>query len=864
MNRLVSNTCDSLPLRQPTYLYTMSAFVNVALPVPKTDVFTYALPDNVVAVRGSRVLVPLGRRTVTGTIVAVDVAGRDDARTVLEVLDDAPSFPPNVLTLTRRIADYYMCSWGEVLNAALPSGLSPSSVVRIRLLRTVSDADLDDIARRAPKRAALLSALRDHIGDVTVAYLQKKLRSTIVSDQLLALQTDGWVEVRSSVEREVRTRTQRVYTIAPELVHDENLLRETLDTLDKRAPKQSLLLGILYLAHIRDDGAIPKSSLLSEEGASATALEGLVAKKLALCEEVAVEIEDARDSFGGPASARGGVLAQKNESDLPLTDEQQTAVDAIVNGSGVFLLDGVTGSGKTLVYQRAITALISKGKRALVLVPEIALTPQLGDRFRRMFGDDVVMIHSRLGVGERARAWKRIRDGEARVVLGARSAVFAPLQDLGIIVVDEEHEPSYKQDDPAPRYHGRDAAVLRGSIEQCTVVLGSATPSLESIQNTRTGRYQLLRLTHRADHAVMPIVRTIDLREARKERTMHNAFSEEMLKSIQQRIEKKEGSLIFLNRRGYSVQLLCEDCGDSPTCPNCDVSLTYHKTSFALRCHYCGFAEPARTICHVCGGTDLRESGLGTQRVEEELIALLSAKGPLRAGSVQRMDADTTSKRNAHRKLLEAFATGEIDVLVGTQMIAKGLDIPRVTFVGVVNADHSLHMSDFRAAERTAQLLIQVAGRAGRTAEKPGEVLIQTSSPDHPAIQAAVKGDMRTALIDVELALRNETKYPPFTRFIVIEISGFDEALVDDRANVLAALIPPHTDYMMRHPPVHPPIARLRNRYRRVIVIRNFKERDPSGALCRSLLTNAINAYSSSHGTSAVRVTIDIDANGSL
>ena len=321
---------------------------------------------------------------------------------------------------------------------------------------------------------------------------------------------------------------------------------------------------------------------------------------------------------------------------------------------------------------------------------------------------------------------------------------------------------------------------------------------------------------------------------------------------------------MFLNRRGYSVQLLCEDCGDSPACPNCDVSLTYHKASFALRCHYCGFSEPARTICHVCGGTDLRESGLGTQRVEEELIGLLSAKGPLREGSVQRMDADTTSKRNAHRKLLEAFANGDIDVIVGTQMIAKGLDIPRVTLVGVVNADHSLHMSDFRAAERTAQLLIQVAGRAGRTAEKPGEVLIQTSSPDHPAIQAAVTGDMRTALVDAELALRNETRYPPFTRFIVIEISGFDEALVDDRANVLAALIPPHTEFMMRHPPVHPPIARLRNRFRRVIVIRNFKDADPSGALCRSLLRNAMDAYSEDHATSAVRVTIDVDANGTL
>lgn len=817
---------------------------------------------------------PLGRRTVTGTVVEVDVAPRDDARIVFEVLDDTPSFPPNVLTLTKRIADYYMCAWGEVLNAALPSGLSPSSVVRIRLLRIVSDTDLATIATRAPKRAALLSALRDHIGDVSVAYLQKKLRSTIVSEQLLALQTDGWIEIRSSVEGEARTRTHRVYTIAPDLVQDDDRLRETLDLLDKRAPKQSLLLGILYLAHVRSEGAIPKSTLLTEEGASASALEGLVTKGLITFDDVEVDITD--DAFDP------SMLAPRNEAELPLTQEQQNAVDAIVENatakgsdtnsigsntttltSSVFLLEGVTGSGKTLVYQRAIAAVLKQNKRALVLVPEIALTPQLGDRFKRMFGDDVAIIHSRLGVGERARTWKRIRDGEARVVLGARSAVFAPIQDLGIIVVDEEHEPSYKQDDPAPRYHGRDAAVLRASIEKCTIVLGSATPSLESVHNVRIGRYQHLHLTHRADNAVMPTVRTVDLRVARKERTMHQAFSEEMLKSIHERVAKKEGTLVFLNRRGYSVNLLCEDCGDVPMCPNCDVSLTYHKQSFALRCHYCGFAEPARTICHVCGGTDMRESGLGTQRVEEELIALLSAKGPLREGSVARMDADTTSRRNAHRKLLEQFAKGDIDVLVGTQMIAKGLDIPRVTLVGVVNADHSLHQSDFRASERTTQLLIQVAGRAGRTAERPGEVLIQTSSPDHPAIQAAITGDTRT-FIDAELALRNETRYPPFARFIVIEISGFDEAVVDDRANVLAALIPPVLGFMMRHPPVHPPIARLRNRYRRVIVIRNFKDTDPSGALCRSLLRNAIATYDKSHATSAVRITVDIDANGTL
>lgn len=840
-------------------MFTHRSCVSVALPVPRQDVFTYALPEEAAHARaGCRVLVPLGKRILTGTIVAMDVEAHPKVRPILELLDDEPAFPAPVLSLTRWMAEYYLCSWGEALHAALPSGLSPEGVIRVSMLREPTDEEWTHLQRRAPKRAALLEALHGHTGDVTVAYLQKKLDSTTIADQLDALQRAGLIRIVTDIEAQAGPKRQKAARIASALLDDDQALRNALDQLDHRAPKQSLLLSQLYLAAMRGEGPSLRSQLLQDNDTTASALDALVKKGLVDI----VEIDVVRDHDGH----RAGRLSSRDETDLELTPEQRTAVDAIVQAIDAktfvpFLLDGITGSGKTLVYQRVIAHVLEQGRTALLLVPEISLTPQLSDRFRAMFGERVALLHSRMSVGERADTWRSIKDGTSPLVIGARSAIFAPLPDVGIVIVDEEHESTYKQDDPAPRYHGRDAAVMRANLEACPVVLGSATPSLETIHNVNTGRYHHLRLTTRVDGAIMPSIRVVDMRTERKANPATGAYSPMLLHEIEQRILRKEGSLVFLNRRGYSAQLQCTDCGDVPMCMNCDVALTYHKASFSLRCHYCGYAEPVRTVCTTCGGISLRETGTGTQRIEEELADYLRQHNV--DATIHRMDADSTTRRGAHRTILQRFSDGGIDVLIGTQMIAKGLDIGRVTLVGVVNADQQLHQSDFRAAERTVQLLTQVSGRAGRTADKPGEVVIQTSSPDHPAVVAAVTGNYAPWL-EEEFASRREAMYPPYVRFVVIELSGLDEAQVAHHARIVQQLIPERTEHLVRLPAVVPTIARLRNRYRQIIVVKGFKHADPSGRHLRAALNGALDAYHSSWAAASIRVTVDVDASGSL
>lgn len=497
-----------------------------------------------------------------------------------------------------------------------------------------------------------------------------------------------------------------------------------------------------------------------------------------------------------------------------------------------------------------------------MMVPEIALTPQLHDRFRAVFGDTVALLHSRMSMGERIDTWRRVRSGACRIVLGPRSAVFAPLHNVGLIIVDEEHEPSYKQEDPSPRYHGRDVAVMRARLEGCPIVLGSATPSMESYVNADEGRYTLLRLSHRADHASLPTVQVIDMRTERKTNRTIGTVSVSLVDEIKHRLARREGTILFLNRRGYASSLVCDDCGAVPHCPHCDVSLTYHKVSATVACHYCGYREQAITSCRTCGGIEIREQGIGTQRIEEDVRKALEGTGAV----IERMDADTTQRRGSHRRLLQRFANGDVDVLIGTQMVAKGLDIPHVTLIGVINADQSLFQTDFRAVERTAQLLVQVSGRAGRDAERPGEVLIQTSSPEHPLYQEVARAGApyRSDVLLNDQAQRREHDYPPYARFIIVECSGPLESDVEHAIRIWDRLLPNEDACWKRFPPITPSVARIRNRYRRVIVIKNLKASDPSGGRCRSLLVAAQEAYFQSHAVRTVRVTIDVDASGSI
>lgn len=832
--------------------------VAVALPLPVHRQFTYSLESPLENLVGRRVLVPFGKRILTGIIVGTGAANAEhEIRPVIEVLDDAPIFQQKLLDFAKWTADYYFASWGETLKAALPQGMSPRDVMRVKVAAEISDEALAVMEKRAPKRAMLLRELMKHSGDVTVGYLEKKLNSTTIADQIDALEHAGLIFCERILEGEVRAKTRKAIVLNEEVIATQEEFRAVLDMLDRKAPKQALALSYMYLHHRRTGGEpVAIADISREMNTSEQAVEALAAKGYVRLTTIEVV---RREHIGNEN------LAVRNEVSLPLTPEQDHAVRRINEAVSqrkpkAFLLHGVTGSGKTLVYFHVIRQVMSLGKTTLLLVPEISLTPQLIDRFRAAFGDCIAILHSRMGAGERYDQWRQISAGKVKVVIGARSAVFAPIEGLGLIIVDEEHEPSYKQDAPAPRYNARDCAIVRGGMEGAVVVLGSATPSMESMFNAQIGKYHLLEIASRADSAMLPEIRVVNMLNERKRKTILKSFSQELLDAIIDKISKKQGVILFHNRRGFAAHLECEDCGAIPRCKNCSVTLTYHKTAHQLRCHYCGYVRVAPSGCETCGGMTLREIGAGTQRVEDELQELLKIRGI--TAVIARMDMDTTSKRGSHRSMLHEFATGKTDILVGTQMVAKGLDFSRVTLVGVVNADMQLFMPDFRASERTFQLLTQVAGRAGRGNEQRGEVIIQTAHPEHQAVLAAAAGRYDHFYGD-ELQLRKDAYYPPFTRFVTVEFSGTDERKVHESAVQFAKFFPKIPALIMLGPTT-PTIWKLRMQYRRLLIIKDVKHADASGEQLRTALHTCYGLYQQNAATSAVRIVVDIDSYSGL
>ena len=795
---------------------------------------------------------------LTGTVVETGSTEMEDVKPVIEVLDESPTFSAQLLELTRRVADYYLCSWGEVLQAAMPSGMQPNTIMRIHVERPLSTSEYETMKRRAPKRASLLRILDHAKGDVSVSYLQRQAKTQYVADQLDALVRDGWISIVAEQVRQVRGRMIRCVDVAQALQDDQAELRSVFDILDKKAPKQSLALAFVKL-HV-SASPLPVAELSEKTGVGISSIDSLIEKGY---------LREYHIDSGKMASE--GSLVQRDEREVCLTHEQESVIETIRNdmrthGFSAHLLRGVTGSGKTIVYQRLIDEVLTQQKKALLLVPEIALTPQLGDRFRALYGSRVVVLHSRVSMGERIQTWNRIAKGDVDVVIGARSAVFVDIPSLGLIIVDEEHEASYKQDEPAPRYHARDVAVMRAKFTDCAVVLGSATPSLESYHNALLQRYRTHELTQRADGVSFPTIQAVDLRLARKTKQMVGAFAVETLIAMADRIRRNEGVLVFLNKRGFAAHVQCNDCGTVPMCSNCDVALTYHKYPNVLKCHYCGASQQFHQACSTCGSTDVAEIGAGTQKLEEELGEALREYLD-KPASIARMDADSTSRKGQHRLLLQQFSQGAIDVLVGTQMIAKGLDIDRCTLVVVVHADQSLFHADFRASERTMQLMLQVSGRAGRAVNKPGLVLLQTYSSTDPTMQVCVSGEQDRVALSVwyqkEHAARREVTYPPFARFIVIECRSLEESLAQQHAEIVWALLSKEHDAVRVYPPVPPSVSRVRNMYRRIIVIKNNKELDPSGQICRSYLRAMQDEYYRRHASSEVRLIIDIDARGS-
>ncbi|MEP6821078.1 MAG: primosomal protein N' [Chthoniobacterales bacterium] len=583
------------------------------------------------------------------------------------------------------------------------------------------------------------------------------------------------------------------------------ITEEEIEKLRKHAPRQAELLEAIS----RLSAPVLAADLLRETSLDNTTLRGLEKRGLVELRSEAVTRDPHSDEQ---------FIASTN---LTLNAEQTVALAAVEEAlktpesARPILLHGVTGSGKTEIYLQAIRSTLARGNTAIVLVPEISLTPQTVERFKSRFSetdDMVAVLHSRLSQGERHDEWHKIQAGRARIVIGARSAVFAPLENLGLIVVDEEHETTYKQEE-APRYHARDVAVVRGKMENCVVLLGTATPSLESYYNTTRGKYQLLNLTLRVDDNQMPLMRIVDLRqEARKPKQL-TILGEKLYSAITARLEKHEQTILFLNRRGFSTSLLCSACGEARECPNCSVALTFHRHAARLSCHLCGHTAAVPKKCPACGENALIYSGFGTEKVESTVQQLFPK------AVVRRMDADSMTRKDAYRETLRAFRGGKIDILVGTQMIAKGLHFPNVTLVGIINADLSLHLPDFRAGERTFQLLTQVAGRAGR-GETPGEVFVQTFTPFSPSIQFARHHDF-AGYFEQELEFRERCDFPPFKHAVLLTIRSTHEARAKFSAETIARRLGEALpEEFIMSSPTPAPLEKLQSQFRYHILLR--------------------------------------------
>lgn len=728
--------------------------------IPITPVegpYTYRVPDAFRAdvQKGTRVLVSFGPRKITGVVLDVREGEREGAKEVLDVLDDRPALTRELLKLTHWMANYYLCTWGEALRVALPPGSEVESRKQLTALDLPEAWNDNDFGKRVLKALHERKSRRS-----TTTALRRELGRTLPATLLDRMEAAGVLHVEEQADARV-TEKKALFLRLVEEIKPEDVV-EAL-----RGKRQKALVSLLA----RSGGPVPQADALKETGASSGTVKSLIKKEILVKEKRS--IDRAPESMGG--------VAENPPPPITLNADQKAALRKILSGleseeHKTFLLHGVTGSGKTEVYLRALRKCLEADKAALVLVPEIALTPQTVRRFRAHFGDRVAVLHSRMSDGERLDTWNAVRDGRFPVVIGPRSAVLAPVKNLGLVVVDEEHEASYKQFDPAPRYHARDVAVMRAYRAGAVCVLGSATPSLESVANVRTGKYTRLELPERVPVqgtvASLPDVRVVDLAREWGVRRLKGALSETLREAIRERLDREEQMILLQNRRGFAPVLQCEACGWTPTCPNCSVSLTYHhpRPGFRrLRCHYCGHAQRILQRCasEECGDGFLRPVGSGTQRVEEELAEVFPDARALR------MDRDTTSRKGAHARILDRFGAGQADILLGTQMVAKGLDFPKVTLVGVVNADTGLLLPDFRAGERTFQLLAQVAGRAGRR-ELPGEVILQTRHPMNPAIQFAVVHDSG-GFIEEEMTRRKETGFPPYARMIGIEIKGPEE-----------------------------------------------------------------------------------------
>ncbi|MFF2856309.1 primosomal protein N' [Peribacillus sp. NPDC058002] len=795
------------------------ASVIVDVPAKQTDrEFDYRIPQkwNQVIKPGMRVIVPFGPRMVQGFVTGLK-AKSDFAklRNIKEPMDLEPILNDELLQLGDWLTKEAMCFKISALQAMLPAAMKAKYEKVIKVVDDKKDQLPLFIQNLFGKNDSI--SWKDVIEGENASLFQKEMQN-------------GSLELVYNVKNRLNKKTVRV--IKSLLSPKE--LKEMASAMSSHAKKQQELLQYF----IEHQEPIPLKELLELINTSSSTVKSLVSKG-ALAE---MDQEIYRDPYENRVFEKS--------TPFTLTAEQTAALKPINekihhDEHDVFLLYGVTGSGKTEVYLQAIASVIEKGKEAIMLVPEISLTPQTVKRFKERFGEQVAVMHSGLSVGEKYDEWRKIHRKEVKVVVGARSAVFAPFENLGLIIIDEEHESSYKQEE-TPRYHARDVAIERAKSYKCPVILGSATPTLESFARAKKNVYKLLTLSQRMNKNALPAVDIVDMREELRTGN-RSMFSELLFTKLKDRLEKGEQTVLMLNKRGHSSFVMCRSCGLVINCPNCDISLTYHRFNDIMKCHYCGFEEGMPSVCPECESEHIRFFGTGTQKVEEELAKILPE------ARVIRMDVDTTSKKGSHERLLNAFGEGKADILLGTQMIAKGLDFPNITLVGVLSADTMLHLPDFRSSEKTFQLLTQVSGRAGRH-QLPGEVVIQTYTPEHYSIELSALQDF-DAFYEREMHLRRQSHYPPYYYVVLITVSHEDlmktVSVTEKITNYLGSRL--NRDSIVLGP-VASPISRINNRYRYQCLIKYKREPDLNQHL-RTLLEH----YQKETAQNHLQISIDLN-----
>lgn len=815
----------------------MSYYIDVILPIPVEKAFTYSVTQDEAAFLkpGMRVAVPFGKSKVYAALVKHihrEAPTIYEAKEIEHILDEHPIVTQKQFELWAWMATYYMCTEGEVMRASLPSAFLLESETIISLCKDVVLKDTD-----LPDDEFLIYEALQHQSVIKIQEVMDILGKRKVLPTIKRLLDKGAISVQEEIYEQYKPKIVSFVQLHPDY-KDETAFNELLEKLSK-APKQRTLVLTFFSLKAKTNKPISTIALQKAANATSTQLKSLVSKGVF---ETYQKRKDRIDFEG-----------ETNET-KQLNAHQEVALSEIKESfetQNVCLLHGVTASGKTEIYVSLIKELLVTGKQILYLLPEIALTTQLISRLQNYFGEKVAVFHSKYSVHERVEVWNNVlhKASKAQIIIGARSAMLLPFRDLGYVIIDEEHESSFKQFDPAPRYHARDTAIVLGYMFQAKVLLGSATPSIESVYNARQGKYGYVSLMHRHGDILLPEINLVDIKEKQRKREMTGHFSDTLLRAITDALELGEQVILFQNRRGFSPILECVTCGHAPQCPNCDVSLTYHKYRNQLRCHYCGHYIAMQLKCMACGSAELTTKGFGTEQIEVELKELYPDH------KIARMDSDTTRGKYGFEKIITAFEQEEIDILVGTQMLTKGLDFRNVTLVGILNADSMLNFPDFRAHERSYQLIAQVSGRAGRT-EKQGKVLVQTYNPYHQILQQ-VSANKFDAMYEEQLQERRDFKYPPFYRLVRITLRHRDYQKIEESSIWLAKALRQGLGADAVLGPETPPIARIRNQYRRNVLIKINRKQNLKQV--KGLIARVRTSFMAVPQYRGVRLIVDVD-----